>query len=491
VRASESDVIIIGGGVAGTSIARELSKYQIDVVLLEKEKELCFGITKATHSFIHCGLPETGNPLRNKLVLEGNRMFDQLAKELDVPFSRIGKMLTVMQEEDSNVLGKIVREAKRAGVPGVKILKRNEIKAMEPNITEKVKTAVYTPTTALVSPWELIFALAENAQNNGINIIFNTEVKTIKITDGNIFNLITDKGWFKCKFLINAAGLFADEIAAMVGAGSFKMVPIKQERYILDEKLSNMVNHLVRSPLSGDFVSPTKKELGKENNNIILGYTVQKVDDKDDTTTSSEGFKRVFSFAKKIFPFISTKDLIVSFAGLIPLNTRTTDYVIESDEKIPTLINAVLGASGVSASPAVAKMIVKKLHQQGLKLIYKSKFKAKRRAIIEFKNLSQKEKKNIISKDKRYGHVVCRCETVTEGEIVEAIRRGARTLDGIKYRTRAGMGRCQGGFCSPRVIKILARELNLPETQVTKKGDDSRILLFESKQLLKKKPTGG
>ena len=486
MRKLDADVIIIGGGVTGTSIARELSQYQVDVILLEKEKELCFGVTKATHSFIHCGLPEKGAPILNKTVLEGNALFSSLTKELDVPFARIGKLLIVREGEDISFLEKIKREGEKVGIPGIKVLTRKQIMDMEPNITKKVVAAVYTPTTAIVSPWELVFALAENAKDNGVNILLDTEVKAINLVDKDGFDLITNRGSFKCKFLINAAGLFADKVASMVGLGDFKMIGIKEQRFVLDEKLSGMVNHLVRSPLSWDFVSPTKKELGVGNNNIILGFTVEKVEDKNDITTTFEGFKRVINFAKEVFPFISEKDIITSFAGLVPLNTKTNDYIVEANKKIPTFINVIVGGLGVSASPAVAKMAVKILNQQGLKLIKKPKFKHRRKAIINFRSLSEEGKDDIISTDKLYGHVVCRCETVTEGEIVEAIKRGAKTLDGIKYRTRAGMGRCQGGFCSPRVVKILARELKIPVTEVTKKGDDSRILLFKSKELLEK-----
>ena len=487
MRKLDADIIIVGGGVAGTSIARELSRYKIDVILLEKEKELCFGVTKGTHSFIHCGLPDKGTPIMNRTVLEGNYLLGNLAKELNIPFRRIGKLLVVFDDEDIDILKQKFDDGKKAGVPGIKILGRDEVLKIEPNITPKVQGALYTPTTAIISPWELVFALAENAKANNINIMLDTNVKEIHVDEKNIFKLETNKGTLKCRILVNAAGLYSDEIASMVGINKFQMIPIKEERIIIDEAYSSMVTHLVRSPITWDFVSPTIKEINaKQNNNLILGFTVEKVADKTDTRTTPAGYERVVGFAKKVFPFIDPKTIIKSFAGLVPTNTLTNDYIIGPDKDVPNFINAVLGGSGVSASPSVAKMVVSIIRQSGLNLEKKKLFNPERKPIVSFRGLSEKDKDKIISKDKHYGHVVCRCETVTEGEIIEAIRRGARTLDGVKYRTRAGMGRCQGGFCSPRVIKILARELNIPVTEVTKKGGNSRILLYKSKELLRK-----
>jgi len=483
----DADVGIIGGGVSGTSIARELSKYNLDIILFEKTPELGFGVTKGTHSFIHCGLPEPDAPILNRAVLEGNYLFENLTKELSVPFSRIGKLFIACKGEDISVLETLLEKGKKAGVPRLRIVRKDEIRKMEPNICDEVIAALYTPSTALVSPWELVFALAENARDNGVDIRCNTEVEAIDVIKGNSFHVITNKGEIKCRLIINAAGLNADMIASMVGPGSFNMIPLKQERYISDEKLSAMVNHLVRSPYSGDFVSPTKKELHVKKNNLILGFTSQKIEDKSDTTTTKEGSERVLSFAKRIFPFISAKNVITSFAGLVPLNTKTNDYIIGSHENIPTFINAILGGLGVSASPSIAKMVVEIVKKQGLNLIMKERFNQQRKPIINFRGLNEERRAIIVAGNSLYGHVVCRCETVTEGEIVEAIGRGARTLDGIKYRTRAGMGRCQGGFCSSRVIKILARELNIPVTEVTKRGGESRIVLFPSKGLLNKK----
>jgi len=440
-----------------------------------------FGVTKSTHSFIHAGLPDSGTPLTNKLVLEGNAMFDQLTSELDVPFTRIGKLFVVMKKNEVEILKKKKEDADAAGVPGVRIVNSKELRAMEPNLTKEAVAALFTPTTGLVSPWELVIALSENAMENKVEFMLNAKVTGISVPRDHTFVINTTRGSVTSKFLINAAGLFADDIAKMVGEDDFSMVPVKQERSILDERVTDLVNHLVRSPITGDFVSPTKKELKAKKSNVIIGYTSEKIEDKNDVSTSREGFQRVFNFAKRMFPAFSTKDIITSFAGLVPLNTRTNDYIIEASKKVPGFINAILGGSGVGASPAMAKLIAEILADCGLKLVPKQDFNPYRKGIPDFRELPDDQKEALITENPQYAHVVCRCETVTEGEIVEAIRRGARTLDGIKFRTKAGMGRCQGGFCTPRVVQILARELGVPVTKITKREDNSQLLLFKNK----------
>ena len=481
----DCDVLIVGAGIAGTVVARELSKYKLKVILVEKQTEVGFGVTKATHSFIHCGLPEQNAPLLNRLVLTGNTIFDELTGDLDVPFERIGKLLLVMRESDLKILEEKKKQGDSARVPGLRIVKAKELKEMEPNLTNDVVAALYTPTTGLVSPWGLVIALAENALTNGVQIELDTKVMGIQLGSKHTLVVETNKGSITTRFVINAAGLFADEIAKMVGQDDFNMVPLKQERYILDEKISELVYHLVRSPITGDFVSPTKKELAPIRSNTILGFTAEKVKNKHDITTSRKGLQRVFGYAKKIVPSVSAQDVITSFAGLVPLNDRTADYIIEPFKKVPGFINVVLGGSGVTASPAVAYFVRDLLAKEGLEFIRKSDFNPQRSGIAEFREMPDTEKQVLMAQDPHYSHVVCRCETVTEGEIIEAIRRGARTVDGVKYRTRAGMGRCQGGFCGPRVVQILARELHIPVTQVTKKGQNSHLLFFENKQLLR------
>jgi len=475
-----ADIVIIGAGVAGTAIARELSQYKVNVVLVEKEADVSFGSTKASTAIIHPGFPVAGAPLKTKLILAGNRIFEQLASELDVSFKKTGELTIAKDEAELKSLEELKKQGDAIGIP-VEIIDKDRLQSMEPNVTRKAIAALYVPTAGIILPFEMTIALAENAAQNGVRILLNNKVVDISQIQGEDLLLVkTTNSFIKTKFVINAAGLFADEIAKMIGEDNFSISPYKGEEYLLDKRVGNLISRPIFPTVPWVLVIPTV------DGNIVLGTTYTKVDNKSDLATTPEGFKRIINAARDLIPAISTKDIIRSFAGLRAMNTRTEDYIIEASKKEPKFINVVLGSPGITSAPAVAKMVVEILNEQGLKLTKKSNFNPYRKRIPRFNELPDEEKKALIEKDPRYSHVVCRCETVTEGEIVEAIRRGARTLDGVKYRTRAGMGRCQGGFCNPRVTQILARELNIPITKVTKKGDNSPVLLFKSKELLRK-----
>lgn len=482
------DVVIIGGGVIGCAIAQRLSHYQLSVLILEKNTDLCFGGTKGTHGIVHSGgFPAENSPLMNRLVVKGNRMFDELCRNLDVPFIKTGKLLIALNKKDIKLLNKIKEQATQLGVPNIRIIGQQEVKELEPKISDKVIGALFTPTTGFVSPWELTFALAENARDNGVHIFLNSEVMEIQfLSDQSLFEIRTNKEKIYSHYIINCAGLYADQVAEMIGDTTFRINPYRMERYVLDEKIE-FLKHIVRSPNTSDFISPTKKEINRKLNNILLGQTGELVKDKTNTQTTRDGFQRITNFATNIFPNIDKKEVITGFSGLIALNDRTSDYIIESSKEISKFINVSIGGNGISAAPAIVVYIESLLKDLKVDLIEKESFNSLRRGIVEFRNLSLKEKEELIKKDSKYGHVVCRCETVTEGEIVEAIKKGARTLDGVKYRTKAGMGRCQGGFCTPRVLEILSRELNIPITEITKKGGDSILLPLEAKEIYLKK----
>ena len=481
------DVVIIGGGVMGCAIAQRLSHYQLSVLILEKNPDLCFGTTKGTHGIIHSGLPAEDSPLMNRLVVQGNSMFDEFSKNLDIPFVKLGKLLIALNEGDLKALKKMKDDADKNGVPNVRMVNKQEVHQMEPEISNQVIGALYTPSTGFSSPWGLTFALAENAMDNGVQISLNSEVRQINyLSEQSLLEITTTKEKINSRYVINCAGMYADKIAQMVGDNSFQNIPLRLERYVLDEEI-DFLNHLVRSPRTSDFISPSKKEVNRRFSNLLLGQTVDSVQERDNTQTTLKGLQRIIGFATSIFPNIQKRDIITSFAGLVILNNRTPDYIIEPSKKISNLINVSIGGVGVSAAPAIAIYVEELLKKEGLILKENKSFNPYRKGIVEFRNLSSKEKEKLIKRDSRYGHVVCRCETVTEGEIVEAIRRGARTLDGVKYRTRAGMGRCQGGFCTPRVLEILSRELNIPITEITKKGGDSILLPLETKEIYLKK----
>jgi glycerol-3-phosphate dehydrogenase len=398
-------------------------------------------------------------------------------------FIRLGKLIIALNEEDLKLLKKMKDNADKIGVPNVRMVSKQEVHQMEPEISSQVIGALYTPTTGFSSPWGLTFALAENAMDNGVQLSLNSEVRKINyLLERSLFEITTTKERINSRYVINCAGMYADQVAQMLGDNTFQNIPLHMERYVLDEKIE-FLNHLVRSPRTSDFISPSKKEVNRKFSNILLGQTADLVQERDNTQTTSNGLQHIIDFATSIFPNIQKRDIITGFAGLVILNSRTPDYIIEPSKEISSLINVSIGGSGVSAAPAIAIFVENLLKKEGLTLKEKNFFNPYRKGIVEFRNLSPKEKEELIKKDPRYGHVVCRCETVTEGEIVEAIRRGARTLDGIKYRTRAGMGRCQGGFCTPRVLEIMSRELGVPITSITKKGGNSVLLPYKTKEL--------
>jgi glycerol-3-phosphate dehydrogenase len=469
------DVIIIGAGLMGTSIARNLSRYELGVVVLEKGADVCSGSSKATSAIVHPGFDEKPGTLKAKLNIKGNKMFDKLCSELDVPFCRPGEIIVALTSQEMEALKANHQQGKINGVPGLRIIKREELLFLEPDINTNAKEALFAPTGAIVSPYELAIALMENAQDNGVELYRDSEVIDIKHEK---YQWIVETPYtiIRAKYIVNTAGIYADKISAMAGSEKFTITPIKGEEYILDKSVGNIINHLIVSASIG-FVIPTV------HGNLMIGTTNVKTD-RNDFNTTQTGFIEIYKNAQKLIPDLSAKDIIASFAGLRALKAETDDYLIGASQRVPNFINVSIGTPGVVATPAVAEMVEEVLKQQGLNLIPKKGFSPERRAIVEFRNLLQEEKDKLIQQDKRYGHVICRCETVTEGEIVEAIRRGARTLDGVKFRTRAGMGRCKGGFCTSRVIKILARELNLSITEITKKGKESNLLPYKTKELL-------
>jgi len=474
-----TDIVIVGGGIAGTAIARELSQYQLKIVLAEKEADVSFGSSKASTAIIHPGLPVAGAPLKSETLIKGNLIFPKLCEELDVLFKKVGELTIATTKEEIPVLEETKEKGRANGVPGLEIIRKEKIFELEPYVCKKAIAALWAPTAGLVNPFDITIALMDNAAENGVRFFFNEKVIDI-LRENSSLVVKTTSGCINTRFVINAAGLFADEVAAMIGADDFSIVPHKGQEIIFDKKVGYLVNRPIFPTAPWILVIPTVE------GNIMAGTSYEKVESKTDLATTDEGCSQILANAQKSVPALSEKDIIRSFAGLRAMNTRTADYIIEASSKVPEFINVVFGSPGITSAPAVAKRVTQILAEQGLRLIKKPDFNPHRHRISRFVDSSDSKKMAMFTKDKLYGHVVCRCETVTEGEIVEAIRRGARTLDGIKYRARAGMGRCQGGFCSPRVIKILARELKIPVTEITKKGDDSRILLFQSKQLLKK-----
>jgi len=482
----ETSVLVIGGGITGTAIARELSKYKVKVSLVEKEVDIAFGgPTKANTGIIHAGYDDEPGTLAAKLCVKGNLLWSNYASELGIPFKRIGSLVVALKDEEIPILMEVMDRGRRNGVQNLKIIDRKELLEMEPNLNREAVAGLYAPTAGVVSPYEAAIALAENAKQNGVQILLSTKATGIVIKNGEVKAVQTNHGIIYTQYVVNAAGLFADEVSSMAGIRNFNIIPRKGEYIVYDKELSGFVNHIL-------FPIPSRVSKGitvtpSVDGNILAGPTAHDVKDKNDLSTTSVGLEEVLDGAYKLVPRLSARlDAIISvFAGLRPQPT-TDDFVIKSYREPSGFINvAGIKSPGLTAAPVIAEFVIDILKVEGLTLEKKDHFNPFRKPISHpLRDFHLKKAEKLIAQDSKYGRVVCRCEHVTEREVLDAIQRGATTLDGIKFRTRAGMGRCQGGFCMPHIIKIITRELGIPIEEVTKSGNNSKILLYPAKQLL-------
>ena len=468
------DVIVIGAGIAGAVAARALSRYALRIGIVEKNADVCFGATKASHAIVHCGLPG-GAALKDRAELEGNQMMPGICRELDVPFRRTGKLLVAFDDSEIDSLKEIQVKAARHGVKGMALIQDiPRLKTMEPNLSDAVKAALYTPSTGVVSPWGLVFGLIENAVANGARLMLDTDVISINATTDDRFYLQTSRGDCSASWIINAAGLHADKVARMIGDDSFSLKLLKQERMIFDKQSASRVRHLVRALSSGnptgDFISPTV------DGNVMVGCRVEAVDTAERTETTAFGLKEhVIPQYSRLIDNIEPEQCIRPFSGTIPL--VGPEYHICSAPQHRRFINFVLGASGFTGSVAMGRYLVEELlPEAGFTANLKPDFQAERKDIPHFSQMTDKQRDQAIAADPAWGRIVCRCEMVTEGEIIAAAQRGARTRDGVKLRTRAGMGRCQSNYCGHKVLSIMSRELGVPEASLTRKGGASNEL---------------
>ncbi|TCO75185.1 NAD(P)/FAD-dependent oxidoreductase [Marinisporobacter balticus] len=475
------DVAIIGAGITGTFIARELSRYKLRTVILEKDNDVANGTTKANSAIVHAGYDATVGSNKAKFNVLGNVMFDKVCEELDVPFKRIGSLVVAFDEEDMNTIQTLYENGIKIGVPDMEMIDAKEVKKMEPNLNDLILGALYAPTAGIVGPFELATALAENALDNGAELLLNNEVKRINKAKGG-YKIYTNENIINTKYIINCAGVYADHIYSMVTNSYFKIVPRRGQYYLLDKSAGDIVNKVI-------FQCPTK--LGKGvlisptvDGNIIIGPDAANLEDKEDVETTSDGLSFVQETAIKTCSKIPFNKNITTFAGL-RAEPSTGDFIIEESAEAKGFINvAGIKSPGLSSSPAIAKYVVERVKSMAGHLDEKEDFNPRRRKRIRFAELSDEEKAEIIKKDPRYGRIICRCETITEGEIVDAIHRnaGAKTVNGVKRRVRPGAGRCQGGFCGPRVMEILAREQGKDMKAVVKEGTNSYILIGDTKE---------
>lgn len=477
------DVTIIGAGIVGCAISRELSKYNLRTCVLEKSIDLASGTTKANSAIVHSGFDCKPNTLKGKLNAKGNEMYTTLAKELDFPFKRNGSLVLCFDTSQICNLKSLLEQGKINGVPNLVILYGDEVRKIEPNISDKCVAALYAPTGGIVCPYEITIGLAENAYTNGVEFKFETKVIDIE-KKPEIYIIKTNKGEIKTKIIINAAGLFSDDINNMVSNHKIKIVPRSGEYILFDKSIGNLVTSTI-------FQLPTK--LGKGilvtptiHGNLLLGPTATDIEDKDKLYTTQEGLDNIISKAQcSIQPQIPTNMFITSFVGNRAID-KSNDFIIGESLDAKNFINvAAISSPGLTSAPSIAVM-VSDIIAEKLSPEKNINFNPIRKGIKKFVEMSNSERNEIIKKIPEYGKVICRCETVTEGEIIDSIRRplGAKTLDGVKIRTRAGTGRCQAGFCSTKIVEILSKELNIPSSEVTKFGRNSILITGKNKESL-------
>ena len=474
------DVIIIGAGVSGCAIARELSRKKGKILVVERAEDVCCGTSKANSAIVHAGYDAKHSTLMAKLNVQGSRMMPKLAKELDFHYENNGSLVVMMSEEDRPALMALYENGLKNGVEQLQILERDALRAMEPNISDNAVAALYAPTGAIVCPFGLTFALAENAAKNGVQFQFDSEVTDVQKIDGG-WKVVTAKGTMETKAVVNAAGVYADKIHNMVSSETMTITPRRGDYFLLDRATQGFVkNTIFQLPGKygkGVLVAPTV------HGNTIVGPTAIDIEDKDGTATTQAGLDDVRSKSGIAVKNLPLRQTITSFAGLRAHEARHEFFI---GEIAPGFVDcAAIESPGLSSAPAIGVMVADIVNGI-LHLEDNPNFDGTRKGILDPKALSPEAHAALIRENPAYGNVICRCETITEGEIVDAIHRtpGARSLDGVKRRTRAGMGRCQGGFCSPRVMEILSRELGIPMDQVTKSGGNSKLIVGTNKDSL-------
>ncbi|WP_105616593.1 NAD(P)/FAD-dependent oxidoreductase [Vallitalea okinawensis] len=475
------DVAVIGTGIIGTFIARELSKYQLKILMIDKENDIANGTTMANSAIIHAGYDAKADKNKGKFNAPGNKMYEKLCDELDVPFKKIGSLVIGFDEEDQNTIKELYKNGLENDVEGMEILNKEQVLEMEPNLNDTVTGALYAPSAGIISPFEMAIALAENAMDNGAELILNSEVTDIKKVDNGYMLEIGDRK-VEAQYVINCAGVYADHINNMVASSSFEIKPRKGHYFILDKSVGSLVNHVIFQCPSdkgkGILVAPTV------HGNILIGPDSEFIDDKENLGTTAERLDFIRTMALKTTTQIPYHTIIRSFTGL-RATADIGDFIIEESKEAKGFINVGgIESPGLSAAPAIAEYVVNLLKEISGGMEENENFIATRKKFIRFNELTDEEKAEVIKEDPRYGRVICRCETVTEGEIVDSIHRnaGATTVKGVKKRTRSGMGRCQGGFCSPKVVEILARELGEEMININLDSLDSYILTGKTKE---------
>lgn len=469
------DLVIIGAGVTGSAIARFASKYNLDTVVVEKSEDVCTGTSKANSAIAHAGFDAANGTLMAKYNLEGSLMMEDLCRDLDIAYKRNGSLVVCLSEEDRPRLNALYENGVKNGVKELRIVEREELCEMEPNVSDNAVAALYAPTGAIVCPFELTIGLAENAAENGVEFRFNTEVTGLTRKEDGTWQVETTAGTLDTRAVVNAAGVYSDKFHNMVAKEKIHITPRKGEYMLLDREVTGYVRHTVFQLPGvlgkGVLVSPTV------HGNVIVGPTALDIENPEGTNTTLNGLDNVTNKSGLAMKNVPLRKVITSFAGLRAHEDRH-EFVLGEVKEAPGFFDAAgIESPGLTSAPAIGREIAREVAEK-LGATEKETFKATRKGIVKAASLSFEERSALIKKNPAYGQIICRCESISEGEIIDAIRRplGAKSLDGVKRRVRAGMGRCQAGFCSPRVMEILARELGVPVYEITKAGGHSKII---------------
>lgn len=474
------DIVIIGAGVTGCAIARELSRYDANILVLDREEDVCCGTSKANSAIIHAGFDAAEGSMMARMNVRGNAMMDDLARDLDIPFRRNGAMVVCIDEKERGGLQTLYDRGVKNGVEGLRIIERDELLQMEPNLTDEAVCALYAPSSGIICPFRLTIAMAECASQNGVEFSFDTRVDAILRDKEGLWHLTTGKGPVVTRYVINAAGVYSADFHNRVSATTLRIVPRRGDYCLLDKEAGTHVSHTIfPQPTAmgkGILVTPTI------HGNLMVGPTAIDIDDLEATATTQQGIDTLIAGASLYVKDIPIKKVITSFAGL-RAHEDGHEFILGESEDAPHFIDcAGIESPGLTSAPAIGEYIGN-LMKEKMDLKNKPDWNGIRRDVLRPTGLDMDARNELIRSNGAYGTIICRCESISEGEILDAIHRpvGARSLDGVKRRTRAGMGRCQAGFCSPRVMEILQRELDIPMEDVTKSGRQSVMVLGKTK----------
>ena len=476
-----AQVGIIGGGVVGSALARELSQYQIKTIVFEKGSDVVTGASKANSGVIHSGINSPPQSLKAQFCVQGNKLFNHLAQDLSLPFKKSGKFIVAKTEDEIKCLHQLKKIGEKNGVPRLQVIDNNQVKKKEKNV--KCKAALWVPSASITSPFLYTIALAENAVSNGVKYQLSTIVNGLQ-KKKNFFHVFTNKGMFMVEVLVNSAGIHCKDIVSMIDKPDFDVYPCRGQYLVLDKKYSSLVTSMIyplpeiKRGVLGIHITPTV------DGNILLGPSAEYIKDPEDTATTREVMRTIYQESTQILPGIPQDGVINAFSGVrckltSPQVTGTTDFKIEESHRINGMINLIgIESPGLTAAPAIAKHVINLLSRY-LSLKKKKDFYPRRRENKLFAMMSLGEQSAHIKKDSSWGNIICRCEHVTEAEVVEALLNplNAHTLSSVRYRCRAGMGRCQGGFCTQHIIRIMQEKMGIPIKKITLKSPSSKCFV--------------